>query len=166
MKMVARSRDKHLMSKFIRFRPIGRVRCDFSEEQIKTKRSSIVSEIIIDPKYATALDSVESYSHLFVIFYMHKVPLRETRASKVHPRGRTDMEKVGVFATRSRNRPNPIGLAVVELLERRGNSLRVRALDALDGTPVLDIKPYDPIDVQKNVRVPKWWYTIRSKGLK
>ena len=162
--MVTRSRDKNLVSKLIRFRPIGRVRCDFSEEEIKTKRSSIVSEIIIDPKYVIALEELESYSHLFVIFYMHKAPLKEI-ALKVHPRGRTDVEKVGVFATRSRNRPNPIGLAVVKLLEKRGNSLRVRALDALDGTPVLDIKPYDLIDVQKNVRVPKWWYTIRSKRL-
>lgn len=151
-----------MKSKLIRFRPIGEVRCDFSEEEIKTKRSSIVSEVIIDPPYVTALDGVESYSHLFVIFYMHKMPLRETRALKVHPRGRVDVEKVGVFATRSRNHPNRIGLSVVELLERRGNSLKVRALDALDGTPVLDIKPYDPIDVQKNVRVPKWWYKIRS----
>jgi len=152
------------VSKLIRFRPIGRVRCNFSEEEIKTKRSSIVSEIIIDPKYVIALEELESYSHLFVIFYMHKAPLKEI-ALKVHPRGRTDVEKVGVFATRSRNRPNPIGLAVVKLLEKRGNSLRVRALDALDRTPVLDIKPYDLIDVQKNVRVPKWWYTIRSKRL-
>jgi len=153
---------KHLVSRFIRLRPIGRVRCDFSEEEIKKKRGSIVSEVVIDPPYVAALDGVESYSHLFVIFYMHKVPLKETRALKVHPRGRKDVKKVGIFATRSRNRPNPIGLAVVELLQKHGNSLKVRALDALDGTPVLDIKPYDPIDAQKNVRVPKWWYKIRS----
>ena len=150
------------MSRFIRFKPIGRVRCDFSEKEIRTKRSSIVSEVIIYPPYVTALDGVESYSHLFVIFYMHKVPLQETGALKVHPRGRTDLEKVGVFATRNRNRPNRIGLAVVKLLERRGNSLKVQALDALDDTPVLDIKPYDPIDVQKRVRVPKWWHRIRA----
>lgn len=150
------------MSRFIHLRPIGRVRCNFSEEEIKKKRNSIVSEIIIYPPYVTALDGVESYSHLFVIFYMHKVPLKETRVLKVHPRGRTDVDKVGIFATRSRSRPNPIGLAVVKLLERHGNSLKVRALDALDGTPVLDIKPYDPIDAQKSVRVPKWWHKIRS----
>lgn len=153
---------RYLASRPVRFRPIGKVRCDFTEEEIKRKRRSIVSEVIIDPEYGEALDGVEYYSHLFVIFYLHKVPLKETSALKVHPRGRTDLEKVGVFATRSRNRPNRIGLAVVELLERRGNSLKVRALDALDGTPVLDIKPYDPIDVQKGVRVPKWWHTIRS----
>jgi len=94
---------------------------------------------------------------------MHKVPLKDTGKLKIHPRGRIDLEKVGVFATRTRSRPNRIGLAVVKLLERRGNSLKVQALDALDGTPVLDIKPYDPIDAQKNIRVPKWWYTIRAK---
>lgn len=93
---------------------------------------------------------------------MHKVSLKETRVFKLHPRGRTDLEKVGVFATRNRNRPNPIGLAVVEILERRGNSLKVRALDALDGTPVLDIKPYDPIDVKNDIRVPAWWHKLRS----
>lgn len=138
------------------------VRCDFSEEEIKTKRSSIVSEVVIDPQYKEALEGIESYSHLFVIFYLHKVSLKETSTLKVHPRGRKDLKKVGVFTTRSRNHPNRIGLAVVELLERRGNSLKVRALDALDGTPVLDIKPYDFIDVQKGVRVPKWWHALRS----
>lgn len=126
------------------------------------KRSSIVSKVIVYSPYVTALDGVESYSHLFVIFYMHKVPLHEAGALKVHPRGRMDVRKVGVFSTRNRSRPNPIGLAVVKLLERRGNSLKVQGLDALDGTPVLDIKPYDPIDVQKRVRVPRWWHTIRT----
>lgn len=148
--------------KLIYLKPIGRVRCNFSEEEIKKKRNSIVSEVIIDPRYEEALEGVESYSHLFVIFYLHKVSLQETRVLKVHPRGRMDLEKVGVFATRNRNRPNRIGLAAVELLERRGNTLKVRALDALNGTPVLDIKPYDFIDVQKGVRVPKWWHAIRS----
>lgn len=151
-----------MRSRAVRFKPIGKVRCKFSEEEIKRKRYSIVSEVIIDSPYAAALDGIESYSHLFVLYYMHKIPLRETRTLKVHPRGRTDVEKVGVFATRSRSHPNSIGLAVVELLEKHGNSLKVRALDALDGTPVLDIKPYDHIDVKKDVRVPKWWHTIRS----
>ncbi len=148
----------------VRLRPIGRVRCSFTEDEIKARRGSIVSEVVIDAPYAKALDGIESYSHLFVIFYMHKVPPRETRTLKVHPRGRTDLAKVGVFATRSRSHPNRIGLAVVKLLGRRKNSLRVQALDALDGTPVLDIKPYDHIDVQKGIRVPKWWHALRTKA--
>ena len=152
---------RNLVYSSIRLRPIGRVRCKFREEEIKRKRSRIVSEVIIDNRYAKALDGIESYSHLFVIFFMHRVPLRERKVLKIHPRGRTDIEKVGVFATRSRSHPNPIGLAVVKLLKRSGNSLKVQALDALDGTPVLDIKPYDHIDVQKKIRVPDWWYKLK-----
>jgi len=150
-----------MVSGLIRLRPIGRVRCKFSEEEIKRKRSSIVSEVIVDNRYVKALDGIESYSHLFVIFFMDKVPLRETKVLKIHPRGRTDIKKVGVFATRSRSHPNPIGLAVVKLLKRRGNSLTVQALDALNGTPVLDIKPYDHIDAQKRIRVPDWWHKMK-----
>jgi len=147
--------------KSIQLRAIGRVRCKFSEEEIKRKRSSIVSEVVIDKQYAKALDGIEDYSHLFIIFFLHKVPLRDTKVLKIHPRGRTNIKKVGVFATRSRSHPNTIGLAVVKLLKRRGNSLKVQALDAVDGTPVLDIKPYDHIDVQKRIRVPAWWRKLK-----
>ena len=148
-------------SKFVRLRAIGKVRCRFSEDEIKRNRGRIISEIIIDRRYAKALDGIESYSHLFVIFFLHKVPFRETRTLEIHPRGRTDIEKVGVLATRSRSHPNRIGLAVVKLLKKRGNCLKVQALDALNGTPVLDIKPYDPIDVQKQIHVPDWWYKLK-----
>jgi tRNA-Thr(GGU) m(6)t(6)A37 methyltransferase TsaA len=151
-----------LEKKIIRLKPIGRVRTRFDREEIRAKRSDIVSKVIVDPKYAKALDGIESYSHLFIIFYMDEVPLHETRLLKIHPRGRTDVEEVGVFATRSRNHPNRIGLAVIELLGRKGNVLKIKALDALDGTPVLDIKPYDHIDVKKNIRLPRWWYKIRQ----
>ncbi len=146
----------------VQLRAIGKVRCKFSEEEIKRKRSSIVSEVIIDKRYSKALDGIEYYSHLFIIFFLHKVPLSETKVLKIHPRGRTDIKKVGVFATRSRSHPNAIGLAVVKLLKRRGNLLKVQALDAIDGTPVLDIKPYDHIDAQKRIRVPAWWHKLSS----
>lgn len=128
---------------------------------MKRKRSRIVSEVIIDKKYAKALDGIEDYSHLFIIFFLHKVPLRDTKVLKIHPRGRTDIKKVGVLATRSRSHPNTIGLVVVKLLKRRGNSLWVQALDAIDGTPVLDVKPYDHIDIQKKIRVPDWWRKLK-----
>ncbi|MGH9921944.1 MAG: tRNA (N6-threonylcarbamoyladenosine(37)-N6)-methyltransferase TrmO [Nitrososphaerales archaeon] len=147
--------------KSINLRPIGKVRCKFSEAEIKRKRSSIVSEVIIDKRYSRALDGIESYSHLFIIFSLHKVPTNETNVLKIHPRGRSDIKKVGVFATRSRSHPNKIGLAVVKLLKKSGNSLKVQALDAIDGTPILDIKPYDHIDVQKRIRVPAWWRKLK-----
>jgi tRNA-Thr(GGU) m(6)t(6)A37 methyltransferase TsaA len=150
--------------KSIQLLAIGKVRCKFTEAEIKRKRGSIVSKIIIDKRYSKALDGIDAYSHLFVIFFLHKVPLRETRVHKIHPRGRVDIKKVGVFATRSRSHPNRIGLAVVKLLKRRGNSLKVQALDALDGTPVLDIKPYDHIDVQKRIHVPDWWHKLQLRS--
>ncbi len=149
--------------KSIQLRAIGKVRCKFSEAEIKRNRRSIVSEVMIDKRYSKALDGIESYSHLFIIFFLHKVPLRETRILRIHPRGRSDIKKVGVFATRSRSHPNKIGLAVVKLLKRNGNSLKVQALDAINGTAILDIKPYDYIDVQNRIRVPAWWRKLNLK---
>ena len=77
---------------------------------------------------------------------------------KVHPKSRNDLPRVGVFATRTQYRPNPIGLTLVELLGRRENVLRVRGLDALSGTPVLDLKPISPAkEFPKRTRVPGWY---------
>jgi tRNA-Thr(GGU) m(6)t(6)A37 methyltransferase TsaA len=101
------------------------------------------STIVVQDRWAGALDGLEGFSHIFVIYWMHIVS-EELRATTthVHPRGNPQIPLQGVFATRSPVRPNPIGLRVVALLERRGNVLRVRGLDAIDGTPVLDLKPY------------------------
>ena len=79
-----------------------------------------------------------------------------------HPRGDTTRPAQGVFAARGRNHPNSLGLAVVELLTVAGATLTVRKLDAFDGTPLLDIKPYDSYDVVAEPRVPAWW---RSRAL-
>ncbi len=73
------------------------------------------------------------------------------------------MPLVGVLATRAPHRPNPIGLSLVELVERRGNILKVRGLDALDGSPVLDLKPYDKWDSAEHVRVPEWWTKLERE---
>ncbi len=75
---------------------------------------------------------------------------------KVHPMGRDEFPLVGLFATRTPNRPNRIGKTTVRLLERRGNILRVKGLDALDGSPIIDIKPYIPRDDLLDAKVPQW----------
>lgn len=93
---------------------------------------------------------------MFVIFYMHEVRSEDAKELKVHPGGRLDMPLVGVFATRSVFRPNPIWLTVVELLERKGNVLVVRGLDAFYDTPVLDLKPVDNRDMVAHLRMPDW----------
>ncbi len=137
----------------IEVKPIGFVKRESSEEDVKEK--NLVSRIVLKKSLSRALDGIEDFSHVFVIFWMHRIADTET-ALKIHPRGRADLPLVGVFATRAPNRPNPIGLTLVELVKRRGGTLWVKGLDAFDGTPVLDIKPYDKWDAALSVRVPKW----------
>jgi tRNA-Thr(GGU) m(6)t(6)A37 methyltransferase TsaA len=86
---------------------------------------------------AAGLADIEGFSHLYVIWFFHRVDRVELTA---HPP--SDDRPHGVFATRSPQRPNPIGLTIVELLRRDGTKLHVRGIDMLDGTPILDIKPY------------------------
>jgi tRNA-Thr(GGU) m(6)t(6)A37 methyltransferase TsaA len=138
----------------IKMKPIGFVRRSSDKEDVRDR--SLVSRIDIQRDLTDALDGLEDFSHLFVVLYLHQVPAKETRTLKVHPRGRIDLPLLGVFSTRTASRPNPIGLTLVELLERKENSLVVRGLDAFDGTPVLDLKPADSLDMAKNLRVPKW----------
>jgi len=141
-------------SREIRMKPIGYVRRVSKEEDVKDR--SLISKIVIRKDLVEALDGIEDFSHLFVVFYMHKVSVKEKRSLKVYPRGRTDFPLLGVFATRTAFRPNPIGLTLVELIERKHDILVVRGLDAFDDTPVLDLKPADSLDMVANPRVPEW----------
>ncbi len=118
----------------------------------------MVSEVILDKPFAEALEGVEEYSHLLVLFWLSRVRKAERKMKKIHPKSRQDLPLVGVFATRTQYRPNPIGLTLVRLLERKKNVLKVRGLDALNGTPVIDIKPISPRqEFPKKNRVPKWY---------
>ena len=140
-------------------KPIAHVRHGVPEADIPRLRAEMVAEIVMDEAYAEAIAGLEGYSHLIVLFWMHRCDPTRYRPM-VHPRGRGDLPLTGVLSTRSRDRPNPIGLAVVEWLGRTGHCLQVRRLDAYDGTPVIDIKPYDPYDVFTDLRVPDWWYRL------
>ncbi len=139
-------------------RPIGFVRNDVKEKPaIDFKWEGLVSELIMDKDLTEALEGLEEFSHIIVLFWFHKVGVTGDLPPKTHPRGDPNKPLVGRFATRSPHRPNPIGKATVRLLERRGNILKVAGLDALDGTPVIDIKPYMPrSDAATNVKVPSW----------
>ena len=140
----------------INLKPIGYVQNDIPDDEVPRKRAEMVSEILIDEEWTDALLNIEEYSHIFVLFWMHKVgdiPVQQL----TQPRGDKNLPTTGILATRSRNRPNPIGMAVAELLERDGNRLIVKRLDAFDGTPVLDLKPYDDYDAFDSIRVPEWW---------
>lgn len=106
-------------------------------------------EIHVYKEYEDGLKGIEEFSHLIIIYYLHLAKFNGLIKNK---RG----IEVGVFATRSPNRPNPIGISVVELIRRSGNVLVVKRINAFNGTPVLDIKPYDRWDSVPNPRVPYW----------
>jgi len=144
--------------------PIGRVKTESVGDEVKDK--SRISQIIIRDELVEALEGVESFSHLFVLFWLNQISNRQRMTLKVHPRGRMDMPLLGVFATRTNIRPNPIGLTLVELLKVEGNTLTVRGLDAFDGTPVLDIKPFDSWDNVEKARVPDWWIKLNKEKRK
>ena len=138
----------------ITLRPIGVVRSEI-KERTRRKSDDVVSEIVIDDSLTQALDNLDEFTHIIVLYWIHKSPGQ--KPVKVHPRGNPDNELMGVFATRSPDRPNPIGKSTVRLLERRKNVLKVRGLDAIDGSPVLDIKPYIPgYDSVNDAGAPPW----------
>ena len=141
--------------------PIGFVKTRSRGREVRDK--SRVSIIVIREDLVEALKGLEGFSHMFVLFWMHEVAIGTQGRLLVHPRGRPDLPLVGIFATRTPHRPNPIGLTLVELLHVDDNVVTVRGLDAFDGTPVLDIKPFDYMDVTEGVRVPTWWLRLRAK---
>jgi tRNA-Thr(GGU) m(6)t(6)A37 methyltransferase TsaA len=139
----------------IELKPIGIVRNAISTAHRDTRWKEIESEIEIDAEWRDALDGLEQFSHLWVISYLDRMPMPD--ALHIHPTRDARLPLVGIFATRSPQRPNPIGICAVELLEVRGTILRVRGLDALNGTPVLDLKPYLPRrDAIVDARVGEW----------
>ena len=125
----------------INLAPIGRV-INGIEHPSDVKWESVISEVVIAPQLVEALDGIDGFSHIVIIFYLDKVGEDRRSRLKVHPERKEELPLVGVFATRSPVRPNPIGITVVKLLERQENVLKVLGLDAYAGTPVLDVKPY------------------------
>lgn len=95
----------------------------------------------VEPAWAEALHGIEGFSHIWLLWWLNRRD-GPPEALQVHPEGRAELPLVGIFATRSPQRPNPLAMTAVELLGREGCRLRVRGLDACQGTPVLDIKPY------------------------
>jgi tRNA-Thr(GGU) m(6)t(6)A37 methyltransferase TsaA len=137
----------------IEMRPIGFVSRTSPSENDRDR--SLVAKVVLDEDLAPALDGIEEWSHIYVIFWLDRV------ARSDEPVLRHPSNGVGIFAARSPVHPNPIGLTLVELVKREENVLWVRGLDAYDGTPVLDIKPYPDWEqgrliVVTDFRVPEW----------
>lgn len=113
-----------------------------------------VSEITVDEKFRGALNGIGYYSHVIIVYWMDKV---KDYAITHRPQGNPNVPVVGIFACRCPARPNPIGITTVKLIGHEGNKIKVKGLDVLDGTPVLDIKPYWPqYDKVTGEKVPEW----------
>lgn len=130
--------------------------------RMKIQRES-VSELIIDSSLEGILDGIEEFSHIVVLYWAHLVPPGRRATTRVHPMGNKDFPLVGVFATQSPVRPNSVLTTVVRLVGRKGNVLEVTGLDALDGSPILDIKPYHPDQEPKDIRIPHWMREIHHE---
>lgn len=116
------------------------------------------AKVRVFPEFCDAVRGVTGFSHLIVLYWIHLRDNEEERSVlQVVPRRHTADVEVGVFACRSPSRPNPIGLCVVELIEVGDCLLTVKGLDALAGSPIIDIKPYMPkSDCVPDARVPEW----------
>jgi tRNA (adenine37-N6)-methyltransferase len=165
-------------AEIIQLKPVGFVRnqsrepnwgpsssaLNWQERAIKMKEHlQSVSEIEIDPALDGILDGIEEFSHLTILFWAHLAPSDRKSQFRGHPMGNKDFPLVGIFATHSPIRPNSILTTVVRLIRRQGNKLQVTGLDALDGSPVLDIKPYYPEEELENVKLPDWMKQINRE---
>ncbi|MEO7983669.1 MAG: tRNA (N6-threonylcarbamoyladenosine(37)-N6)-methyltransferase TrmO [Bacteroidota bacterium] len=118
---------------------------------------SILSEIeLVEDIPAEALNGIDEFSHLEIIFHFNQSDQSEIVFSG-HPRGNKDWPHTGIFAQRKKDRPNALGLTIVELVKRDGNTIWVKYLDAIDGTPIVDIKPVMKEFLPAGeIRQPKW----------
>ena len=144
--------------------PVGFVQTKAVGQEVRDK--NIVSRIVFREELTEALEGIKEFSHIFVLFWLNEMSDEDRRVIKVRPRGRRDMPLLGIFATRTPHRPNPIGLTRVKLLKVERNVVSVKGLDAFDGTPVLDIKPFDSWDTTKEIRVPDWWMKLEKERIK
>ena len=155
----------------MRFSPIGVVRRKASDDEVRREASGLESEVEIYPQYRDALDGLEGFSHIFVLGYFHKLRPEQIGPLKVRPKRMTryglkldDLPLVGDFALDSPTRPNPIGLSLVRLVRiEEGRRLVVLDLDFFDGTPVLDVKPYQPGYRANNYALPGWHMELMRK---
>jgi tRNA-Thr(GGU) m(6)t(6)A37 methyltransferase TsaA len=117
-----------------------------------------LSKVKIFPEFCVGLEGLNNFSHIIILYWFHlRDNEEERRTLQVVPRRHLDAPQVGVFASRSPSRPNPIGLCIVELIKIEECTVTVKGLDALEGSPIIDVKPYLPrADAISEARVPEW----------
>jgi len=143
---------------------IGVVRTAATDADVRAETPDIEGELEVFGEFAPALEGIDGYSHLFVVCYFHRLRPDQIGPLQVRPRRLIrrgvrpeDLPLLGVFALDSPTRPNPIGLSLVRVLGREGTGLSVVGLDCFDGTPILDIKGYQPDYRPSEFSVPEWY---------
>jgi tRNA-Thr(GGU) m(6)t(6)A37 methyltransferase TsaA len=140
----------------VTLRPIGRVAHGRAPGARGDRWEEATAQIEIESRWAAALDGIDGFSHIWVVWWLDRAE-GPPESTHVRPERREEMPSVGIFATRSPRRPNPIAMTAVRLLERRGPRLYVQGLDAYEGTAVLDIKPYlRRGDLIPEAKAPTW----------
>lgn len=145
-------------SEKVTLHPIGVVRSPI-KELADDCWGGVVATIELDPQRfrPECTLGLDQYSHAEIVFFLSEIPADKVETGARHPRGRADWPKMGIFAQRSKDRPNRIGVTVCKIESVNGLQIRVRELDALDGTPVLDVKPYlSGFAPRGEVREPAW----------
>lgn len=153
------------------FRPVGVVRTEASDDEIRERSRELEATIEVFPEFQEGLDGLEGFSHIFVLSFLNRLKPEQIGPLKVRPRRLLrkgfkfeELPLVGVFALDSPTRPNPIGLTLVRLLRREGGKLMVLGLDCFDGTPVLDIKPYRDDYRADQYELAEWYRRLRAKA--
>lgn len=143
------------MADRIAMEPIGYVRNSVQNRKDESWGED-VSSIVLEEEYHTGLTGIEDFSHAIIVYYLDKARYEREKHLQRRPQNREDMPLVGIFSQRGKDRPNTIGLTAVQIVSADDRSLTVKGLDAIDGTPVLDIKPYYPMYDKKEATVPEW----------
>jgi tRNA-Thr(GGU) m(6)t(6)A37 methyltransferase TsaA len=144
----------------LQIEPIGVVESTV-KEPVDENWGAVTSRIVLKPEYGPGLLGLGDFSHVIVLTYLHKASFDPACHLRRRPRGLACMPEVGIFSQRAKDRPNPLGITAVELVAVGEQEITVRGLDAIDGTPVIDIKPYYPqYDRVASAIVPEWVNTL------
>ena len=136
---------------------IGVVKNEMKETGGRSNIQDIISEVVLDDSLDGAIDSLDEYSHVTILYWCHVDRNPGEKPNKLHPHRQEKYPLVGVFATRSSDRPNRFGICTAKLLECKGTVLKVAGLDAIDGSPLINIFPYNPHhDSRPDATMPEW----------
>ncbi|NLV36137.1 MAG: tRNA (N6-threonylcarbamoyladenosine(37)-N6)-methyltransferase TrmO [Clostridiaceae bacterium] len=144
----------------ISLNPIGYVSNEI-ENRKDTTWGEDVSKIILEEEYSGGLKGLDDFSHAIIIYYLDKAHFERDKHIQRKPQNREDMPLVGIFSQRGKDRPNQIGITAVQIMSLKNDTLIVKGLDAINSTPIIDIKPYYPMyDYKENATVPEWVYRL------